>query len=133
MDQTKAHLIQNLSALAGLLIVVIVFAAMGDSSHSGEALAAFVGYAAGSRAGNSTLASAAPIVAAGAVALAMSGCGASFPTVATLVVDGVEWSCEGAEKICDMLDADRHDTACHIVDTGCSFVGVPRVTADAGN
>jgi len=124
MDQTKAHLIQNLSALAGLLIVVVVFAAMHDSPHAGEALAAFVGYAAGSRAGNPTLASAAPIVAAGVVAFALSGCGASFPAVATLVVDGVKWSCEGAEKVCDDVDAERHDTACRIIDSGCSVFGV---------
>lgn len=118
MNESTSHLIQSLAALVGLLAVTIVFAAMHDSAHAGEALAAFVGYAAGSRTHSRALASAAPVVAAGAAALLMSGCsGVTAQQGATIGAGIRDFTCWGAAKICEATGAsdacDARAAICH--------------------
>lgn len=120
MNQTTSHLVQNLSALVGLLAVTIVFAALHDSAHAGEALAAFVGYAAGSRSTHPVLAGAAPVVAAGAVALLLSGCSpAQLGTGFVIAEEVAKVSCAGAHKLCDTFG--RSD-ACDAISRVCDVI-----------
>lgn len=117
MNQTTSHLVQNLSALVGLLAVTIVFAALHDSAHAGEALAAFVGYAAGSRSTHPVLAGAAPVVAAGAVALLLSGCSpAQLGTGFLIAEEAVKVTCDGAHKLCDAGHSDACDAILRVCD-----------------
>lgn len=117
LDETTAHFAFNLTALVGLFAAAITFAAMGDALHSGEALSAFVGFAAGSRSRTPGIGAAAGLICAGAFSVAMQGCGASLAQVVPLIVDGIKWTVEGADKLCDALDSENHEAACRILDT----------------
>lgn len=117
MDEKTSHFVFSMSALVGLLTATIVFGSIGDSLHAGEALAAFIGFASGSRSRSSAVPAALALLGAGAVSMTMSGCGASLATVVPLIVDGIKWTIEGASKLCDALDAENHEIACQVFQT----------------
>ena len=118
--------ISYLVTLGTLGIVVITLAVIHDS-HTGEALAGLLGFAvAGRPASNGPMstptATAATLGLAGIVALTASGCGASLSpsTTSTIVREGLQWTCWGANKLCDALDSERHNEACQFVDSLCN-------------
>lgn len=119
MTDTTAHFAFKMSALIGLLVATITFAVIGDAAHTGEALAAFIGFAAGSRV-SGPAAAAGALILAGAAGMVLSGCGASFPTIATMVIEGVEWTCVGARKGCEIFDPESRAHACRAVVQICS-------------
>ena len=111
-----------MGALIGLLTATITFAVLGDPAHTGEALAAFIGFAAGSRASDRAAAAGALIM-AGLAGIALSGCvAATTPQIvagAEVVVDGL---CVGAEKLCESNDPTCGSSACHAFNTACALL-----------
>lgn len=129
MNQETSHFAFNMAALIGLLGATIAFAAMGQMTLAGQALTAFIGFAAGARARTVAGEVASGVTAVGvaiAIGAALGGCAATMPQVASaaaLVVDGVEWGCAGAIKACKTFDPDTRNGFCQFAESECGLIG----------